>query len=96
MKCPNPECDRGFGFVAHRRDWFGKRQHRAKQCRDTFVAEGPRQSRQERSAATYPGWLFLRPIESPQPELAVVRVMARSKHDDSKSSKTLEVIPCFR
>jgi hypothetical protein len=45
MKCQNPECDRGFSFVAQRRDWFGKRQHRAKQCRDTFVAEGVRQSR---------------------------------------------------
>jgi hypothetical protein len=78
MKCSNPECNRGFGFVAHRRAWFGKRQYCSKQCRDTFVAEGPRQSQQERSAATYLGCLFLQPIENPQPKLAVVRVRARS------------------
>jgi hypothetical protein len=58
MKCPNPECDRGFGFGAYRRGWFGKRQL-SEQCRDTFVAEGPRQSGQERSAATYLGWLVV-------------------------------------
>lgn len=78
MKCPNPECDRGFGFVAHRRGWFGKRQYCSKQCRDTFVAEGLRQSQQERSAATYLGWLFLQPVENPQPKPAVVRVRAGS------------------
>jgi hypothetical protein len=79
MKCSNPDCNRNIGLVAHRRGWFGKRRYCSNQCRDAFVAERPKKSRQERSATTYFGWLFLQPIEKPQPKPtpAIVRVRAR-------------------
>ena len=67
MKCSNPDCNRNVGLVAHRR-WFGKRRYCSRQCRDAFVAERPKKSRQERSATTYFEWLFLQPIEKPQPK----------------------------
>jgi hypothetical protein len=79
MKCSNPDCDRNIGLVAHRRGWFGKRHYCSRQCRDAFVAERPKKSRQERSATTYFEWLFLQPIEKPQPKPmpAIIRVRAR-------------------
>jgi hypothetical protein len=79
MKCSNPDCNRNIGLVSHRRGWFGKRRYCSRQCRDVFVAERPRKSRQERSATTYFEWLFLQPIENPQlkPTPAIVRVRAR-------------------
>jgi len=72
MKCSNPNCNRGIGLVAYRRGWFGTRSYCSRQCRDSFVA-------QEGSATTYFEWLFLQPIEKPQPKLmpAVVRVRDR-------------------
>jgi len=75
MKCSNPDCNRNIGLV-HQRGWFSKRRYCSRQCRDTFVAERPKQSRQDRSATTYFEWLFLQPIENPQPKLmpAIVRV----------------------
>ena len=81
MKCSNPDCNRNIGLVAHRRGWFGKRRYCSRQCRDAFVAERPKKSRQERSATTYFEWLFLRPIEKPQPKPtpAIVRARARYK-----------------
>jgi len=77
MKCSN--CNRNLGLVTHRRGWFGKRRYCSRQCRDTIVAERPNQSRQERGATAYFEWIFLQPIEKPQPKLmsAVVRVRAR-------------------
>jgi hypothetical protein len=79
MKCSNPDCDRNIGLVAHRRGRFGKRHYCSRQCRDAFVAERPKKSRQERSATTYFEWLFLQPIEKPQPKPmpAIIRVRAR-------------------
>jgi hypothetical protein len=79
MKCSNPDCNRNIGLVAHRRGWFGKRRYCSRQCRDAFVAERPKKSRQERSATTYFGWLLLQPIEKPQPKPtpAIVCVRAR-------------------
>jgi hypothetical protein len=79
MKCSNPDCDRNIGLVAHRRGWFGKRHYCSRQCRDAFVAERPKKSRQERSATTCFEWLFLQPIEKPQPKPmpAIIRVRAR-------------------
>jgi hypothetical protein len=79
MKCSNPDCDRNIGLVAHRRGWFGKRHYCSRQCRDAFVAERPKKSRQERSATTYFEWLFLQPIEKPQPKPMpdIIRVRAR-------------------
>ena len=77
MKCSNPECNRGICLVAHRRGWLDKRHYCSRQCRDTFVAERPKQSQPERGATTYFEWLFLQPIENPQPMPAVVRVRAR-------------------
>jgi hypothetical protein len=41
MKCSNPGCNRGIGLVAYRRDWFSKRRHCSKHCRDAFVADAP-------------------------------------------------------
>jgi hypothetical protein len=66
MKCSNPDCNRNIGLVAHRRGWFGKRRYCSRQCRDAFVAERPKKSRQERSATTYFGWLLLQPISVSQ------------------------------
>ena len=79
MKCSNPDCNRNIGLVAHRRGWFGKRRYCSRQCRDASVAERPKKSRQERSATNYFEWLFLQPIEKPQPKPtpAIVRVRAR-------------------
>jgi hypothetical protein len=39
MRCSNPDCNRGIGLVAYRRDWFSKRRHCSKHCRDAFVAD---------------------------------------------------------
>ena len=64
MKCSNPYCNRGIGLVAHRRRWFDKRRYCSKECRNTFVAQRPKMSRQERSATTYVEWLFLQPVEN--------------------------------
>jgi hypothetical protein len=79
MKCANPDCNRGIGLVSHQRGWFDKRRYCSRQCRDAFVAERPKRLQQERSATTYFEWLFLQPIENPQPKLAprVMRVKAR-------------------
>jgi hypothetical protein len=57
MKCSNPECNRGIGLVAHRRGWLDKPHYCSRQCRDTFVAERPKQSQPEREATTYFEWL---------------------------------------
>src|ERR1700730_8703364 len=67
MKCSNPHCNRGIGLVAHRRGWFDKRRYCSKECRNTFVAQRPKMSRQERSATTYVEWLFLQAVENPRP-----------------------------
>ena len=64
MKCSNPHCNRGIGLVAHRRGWFDRRRYCSKECRNTFVAQRPKMSRQERSATTYVEWLFLQPVEN--------------------------------
>ena len=79
MKCANSNCNRGIGLVSYRRGWFAKWRYCSRQCPDTFVAERPKQSQQERGATTYFEWLFLQTIESPQSKLmpAVVRVRAR-------------------
>jgi hypothetical protein len=69
MKCSNPDCNRNIGLVAHQRGWFGQRRYCSRQCRDTFVAERPKQSQRERNATTYFEWLFLQAIERPQPKL---------------------------
>src|SRR5580693_715768 len=66
MKCSNPHCNRGIGLVAHRRGWFDKRRYCSKECRDTFVAQRPKISQQERSVMTYVEWLFLQPVENPR------------------------------
>jgi hypothetical protein len=68
MKCSNPHCNRGIGLVAHRRGWFDKRRYCSKECRNTFVAQRPKMSRQEQSATTYVEWLFLQPVENPRPK----------------------------
>jgi hypothetical protein len=62
MKCSNPHCNRGIGLVAHRRGWFDKRRYCSKECRNTFVAQRPKISQQERSVMTYVEWLFLQPV----------------------------------
>jgi hypothetical protein len=77
MKCSNPNCNRGIGLVAHRRGWFGKRLYCSRRCRDAFVAERPKRPHQERSPTTYFEWLFLQPIENPQPKLAPRVLRAR-------------------
>jgi hypothetical protein len=79
MKCSNPNCNRGIGLVAYGRGWFRRRNYCSRECRDSFVAEGPKQSQQEGSATTNFEWLFLQPIEKRQPKLmpAVVRVRAK-------------------
>ena len=41
MRCSNPDCNRGIGLVAYRRDWFSKRRHCSTHCRDAFVADAP-------------------------------------------------------
>jgi hypothetical protein len=71
MKCSNPHCNRGIGLVAHRRGWFDRRCYCSKECRNTFVAQRPKMSRQERSATTYVEWLFLQPVENPRPKSAL-------------------------
>jgi hypothetical protein len=76
MKCSNPHCNRDIGLIAHRRGWFSKRLYCSRNCRDAFVADLPSQSRQDHSASTYFGWLFLQP--PPQKSVpAIVRIKAR-------------------
>ena len=41
MKCSNPDCNRGIGLVAYRRDWFSKRRYCSKHCRDAFMVDAP-------------------------------------------------------
>jgi hypothetical protein len=41
MKCSNPDCNRGIGFVAYQRDRFSKRRYCSKHCRDAFVVDAP-------------------------------------------------------
>ena len=60
MRCSNPSCNRGIGLVAHRR-WFSKRRYCSRSCRDAFVADLPKRSRQEPIALTYFEWVFLQP-----------------------------------
>jgi hypothetical protein len=76
MKCSNPHCNRGTGLIAHRRGWFSKRRYCSRSCRDAFVADLPKRSRQEQSASTYFEWLLL---EAPPQKLvpAIVRIKAR-------------------
>jgi hypothetical protein len=78
MKCSNPNCNRGIGLVAYGRAGSAGGTT-AQECRDSFVAKGPKQSQQEGSATTNFEWLFLQPIEKRQPKLmpAVVRVRAK-------------------
>jgi len=71
MKCSNSSCNHGIGLVAYRRGWFSKRHYCSKQCRDTFVAERPKQSQQKRNATTYFEWLFLDPTGNPQQKLSL-------------------------
>ena len=79
MKCANPACNRGIGLVSHRRGWFRKRRYCSRNCRDAFLADLPKQWRQESRAVTYFDWLFSKPIEKPQRKLmpACVRIRAR-------------------
>ncbi len=77
MKCSNPNCNHGIGLVSYRRGLFGKGRYCSRQCRNTFVAEQPKQPRQERTATTYFEWLFLQPIEHPRPLLVPLRARAR-------------------
>ena len=41
MKRSNPDCNRGIGLVAYRRDWFSKRRYCSKHCRDAFMVDAP-------------------------------------------------------
>jgi len=41
VKCSNPDCNRGIGLVAYRRDWFSERRYCSKRCRDAFVVDAP-------------------------------------------------------
>ena len=77
MKCSNPDCNRGIGLVAYRRSWFSKRHYCSKRCRDTYVADAPKEQ-QKRSAKTYFERLFSQPIEYAPLKLkpAVVRTNA--------------------
>jgi hypothetical protein len=79
MKCSNPNCNRGIGLVSHRRGWFSKRRHCSGNCRDTFLADLPKQSQQEPRSMTYFEWLFSQPIDRPQQRLmpALIRTRAR-------------------
>jgi hypothetical protein len=77
VKCSNPNCNRGIGLVSHR-GWFGKRRYCSRQCRNTFVAEWPKQLQQERHDTTYLDWLFSQAIDNPQPELKPVVVRVRA------------------
>jgi hypothetical protein len=76
MKCSSPYCDRGIGLIAYRRGWFSKRCYCSRNCRDAFVVDVPKRSRQEQSASTYFERLFLQP--APQKLMpAVIRIKAR-------------------
>jgi hypothetical protein len=79
MKCSNPDCNRGIGLVSHRRAWFSKQRYCSRNCRDAFLADVPKQSRQELRAMTYFEWLFSQPIDKPQQQLvpALIRTRAR-------------------
>ena len=75
MKCANPDCNRGIGLIAYRRNWFSTRSYCSKRV--------PRQLRSQAAKTVAIGthfeWLFLQPIEKPQPKLmpTVVRIRAR-------------------
>jgi hypothetical protein len=78
MKCSNPHCSRGIGLIAHRRGWFSKRRYCSRNCRDVFMVDVPKRSRQEQNVSTYFEWHFLQPIGNPQRKLmpAVIREKA--------------------
>ena len=78
MKCSNLLCNRGVGLVHHRR-WFSKQLYCSRQCRDAFVAQPPKNLKQQQTAATYFEWLFLQPIETNRlkPMPAIVRRSTR-------------------
>ena len=78
MKCSNPNCNRGIGLVAYRRELFNKRRYCSKHCRDAFVADAPK-LQLKGSATIYFDWLFELPVLIAQPGLvpAVNPVRAR-------------------
>ena len=41
MRRSNPDCNRGIGLVAYRRDWFSEQRYCSKHCRDAFVVDAP-------------------------------------------------------
>src|SRR6476659_8164122 len=41
MKRSNPDCNRGIGLVAYRRDWFSEQRYCSKHCRDAFAVDAP-------------------------------------------------------
>ena len=41
MKRSNPDCNRGIGLVAYRRDWFSEQRYCSKHCRDAFMVDAP-------------------------------------------------------
>jgi hypothetical protein len=79
MKCSNPNCNRGIGLVSHRRGWVSKQRYCSKNCRDAFLPDLPKRSRQESRAMTYFEWLFSQPIAKPRQQLmpALIRTRAR-------------------
>jgi hypothetical protein len=56
MKCSNPSCTRGIGLVSHQRGWFSEQRYCSRNCRDAFLADLTKQSRQELRAMTYSGF----------------------------------------
>jgi hypothetical protein len=79
MKCSNPNCNRGIGLVSRRRGWFSKQRYCSRNCRDAFLADLPKQSRQEPRAMTYFEWLFSQPIENPQQQLMPARIRIKAR-----------------
>jgi hypothetical protein len=79
MKCSNPNCNRGIGLVSHRHGWFSKQRYCSRYCCDAFLADLPKQSRQEPRVMTYFEWLFSRPIDKPQQPLMPVLIRTRAR-----------------
>jgi hypothetical protein len=82
MKCSNPNCNHRIGLVSHRRGWFSKQRYCSRNCRDAFLADLPKRSRQELCAMTYVEWLFSQPIDRPRQQLMPALIRTRARQAD--------------
>ena len=77
MKCAKPDCNRGIGLLAYRRDRWSKRLYCSRTCLNAALAS-PKQPRQKAAAASYFEWLFGQ-ANNPRPKLAPAFIRVRTR-----------------